>query len=187
MQEYLRIVATFGEDTGRLTNFKLVKEENDNDELLWDCLATGTARVVEDGSVLSPVENEMCVPFLLAAPAKPPEGREDEEQLKPDVVAVVGVALPNLAIAEGEGEGESEPAKVWSPRVLCLLSYLSLECFGAPLGVLSLHAPSAWIHVPAHMLRPPCVLRCSVSLIRLWSSPLPLPPRRTATSWTRRS
>jgi len=114
-KEYLRIVATFGEDTGRLTNFKLVKEENDNDELLWDCLATGTARVVEDGSVLSPVENEMCVPFLLAAPAKPPEGREDEEQLKPDVVAVVGVALPNLAIAEGEGEGESEPAKSSAP------------------------------------------------------------------------
>jgi len=104
--EHLRLVGAYGEEsTSHLANIKLYKRDmSEGDELLWECLATTEAVVVEDGSVMSIVSDEMLVPFLLTAVTKPGIGED-----KPSGIAVVGIALPQLAISEHEDpEGQSE-------------------------------------------------------------------------------
>jgi hypothetical protein len=102
--EHLRISAAYGEEVSALTNAKLYKRDcTEGDQILWDCLASTEAKVVEDGTVLSIVDDEMLVPFLLTAVTRPGRGEDP-----PTGIAVVGIALPQLAIAEGEGEDESE-------------------------------------------------------------------------------
>jgi hypothetical protein len=83
-KEHLRVVAAFGAGTSELANATLFRQENQGDEALWDCLDTGEAKLVEDGSVLSLVDESMMVPFLVAALTKPPAIRDDGEAVKPE-------------------------------------------------------------------------------------------------------
>lgn len=71
--EHLRIVAAYSteDNVDHLTNRRISPNSEEGDELLWDCLSSTESKVVEDGSVLSMVDDEMCVPFLLSAATKP--------------------------------------------------------------------------------------------------------------------
>jgi len=110
---HLRLVAAYSAEDSptHLANLKLHEKDcTEGDEVLWECLNTTEAKVVEDGTVMSIVHDDMLVPFLLTAVTKP--GRGDAA---PEAIAVVGIALPQLAIAEGqdvEGESAAQPSSV---------------------------------------------------------------------------
>jgi len=110
-KEHLRIVAAYADDVGPLLNFTIDRSD-ENDQPIWDCIASGSAQVVEDGSVLSCIDNNMIVPFLFAAATKPSTLTGSDEDTKSESVAVIGVALPQLAIPQpAEGEEEVEIAR----------------------------------------------------------------------------